>query len=383
MKENLNLRLAWNDLKEDFSKGHIKKSLINVFLMLLGSFILAAGDGVFLVPFNIVSGGIAGLGIVLGRAFSWDVTLTITIGQWVLFFIGFLLLGSRFSLRTLISSVAYPLFLFLFQYLMKDPTFASYVSLDSFDPNLSILLAGLFGGAMVGVGVGITFIGGGSTGGTDCLSLALAKYFNIKAAVGSFVIDLLIIISNAFFVSNILIILIGAASAFLCATFIDKVYIGDNSYVCYIISDKWEEINKMVNEQMERGTTLIDSYGGYTGDDKVMIQAVFTTDEYDQFQKIVFKIDPKAFITVLDAYEVTGFGFKKIPFKINREIKFEEKKKKRIKNRKQNLEKIKKLKEEKAISENKTPSKSISEEYNKKSDTPKQTKSVTKKEENK
>ncbi len=343
MKENFDLRLAWIDLKEDFNPGNIKKSIINVLLIVLGSLLLAGGDGLFLIPYKIVSGGMAGLGIVFNQAFNWDTNLAITIWQWVLFFIGFILLGARFSLRTLVSSITYPLFLYLFDYLLTFPEFASYISLGPINDNLAILLAGVFGGALVGIGCGLTFIGGGSTGGTDCLSLALSKYFNIKAAIGSFVIDLLIIISNAFFATNILVLLIGACSAFVCAMFIDKVYIGDNSYVCFIVSDHWEEINKLINEQMERGTTLIDSYGGYTGDDKVMIETVFTTDEYDQFQKIVFKVDPHAFITVLDAYEVTGFGFKKVPFRINREIKFEEKKNKKITNRKKNMQKIKDL----------------------------------------
>lgn len=375
MKNNFDIKLVINEIKNDFSKGHIKKSFEKMFLIILGSFLLAAGDAIFLIPYNIVSGGVAGLGIVLHQAVpGWDTNVIITISQWILFFVGFVLLGSKFSLRTLLSTIAYPLFLFMFDFLLTLPEFASYLSLGGLNDNLAILLAGIFGGSLVGIGCGITFVGGGSTGGTDCLSLALSKYFNIKAAIGSFAIDILIIISNAFFVSNILIILIGAASAFICAVFIDKVYIGDNSYLCFIVSDKWEEINRLINQEMERGTTLMDSYGGYTGDDKVMIQVVFTTDEYDQFQKLVFGIDPKAFITVLDAYEVTGYGFKKVPFMINREIKYEERKQKKIKNRAANMKKIKSLATEeqaKPIS----PEKSSKEVYNKKSETPEENKS--------
>lgn len=385
MKNNFDIRLAVNEIRSDFSRGHIKKSLEKIFLIVFGSFLLAAGDAIFLIPYNIVSGGVAGLGIVIHQAIpNWNTNVIITVSQWVLFFIGFVLLGAKFSLRTLLSSIVYPLFLFLFGYLWKIPEFASYLSLSNLSEgsqnidNLAILLAGIFGGSLVGIGCGITFLGGGSTGGTDCISLALSKYFNIKAAIGSFVIDILIIISNAFFVSNILIILIGAASAFICAVFIDKVYIGDNSYLCFIVSDKWEEINRLINQDMERGTTLMDSYGGYTGDDKVMIQVVFTTDEYDQFQKLVFGVDPKAFITVLDAYEVTGYGFKKVPFMINREIKYEKRKQKRIKNRASNIKKIKSLSKEEQVRPI-SPENKSQEVYNKKSEVSEENK--TKKEE--
>jgi uncharacterized membrane-anchored protein YitT (DUF2179 family) len=326
MKENFNLRLAWEDIKADLTSNRWYKTVFKYLLIVFGSILLAAGDALFLIPYNIVSGGVAGLGIVLVQAFpSWDVNLTITVLQWTLFFLGFVLLGARFSLRTLISTLVYPISLYAFDRLLSDQSFANWVSLGAHDETAALILAGGFGGALVGIGCGLTFIGGGSTGGTDCLSLSLTKYFHIKASVGSLTIDMVIILSNLFFAKNVLIVIIGMVSAFLCAVFIDKTYIGDNSYVGFIVSDKWEEINRQINTTMERGTTLIDSYGGYTGKDKVMIEVAFTTDEYDDIQKLVFKIDPKAFMTILDAYEVTGYGFRKVPFRINREIQFEEK----------------------------------------------------------
>jgi uncharacterized membrane-anchored protein YitT (DUF2179 family) len=334
MKENFDLKLAWQDIKIDFSEGHRVKTLQNYLFIIFGSILLSAGDALFLIPYNIVSGGVAGLGIVLVEFNpSWNVNLVITILQISLFFLGFVLLGAKFTLRTLLSTLIYPSFLFLFDYLLSLPDFGAFISLGSVAaPDTgTLLLAGFFGGGIVGVGCGLTFIGGGSTGGTDCISLALSKYFHIKASVGSLVSDMLIILSNIFYLypnhKNVIVVLIGVASAFACAVLIDKTYIGDNSYVGFIVSDKWEEINNRINTELERGTTLIDSYGGYTGNEKTMIEVAFTTDEYDAFRKLIFQIDPKAFLTVLDAYEVTGFGFRKVPFRINREIQYEQKRK--------------------------------------------------------
>lgn len=350
MKENFDFKLAWQDVKKDLKPGNIRKTLWKYFLIILGSILLAAGDELFLVPYGIVSGGVAGIGIILQKAFqmnSIETNLTISIAQWILFAVGFVLLGVRFSFKTLISTFIYPVFLFVFQKVLEGKMGSFFYVGPYVGDNTALILAGCFGGVLVGLGCALTFIGGGSTGGTDCISLAITKYFNIKAGITSLLMDSIIIFSNIFFDKSVVMLIIGIASAFFCSTMIDKIYIGSSdTYTGMIVSDKWEEINGAINAELERGTTLYDCYGGYTGEDKVMVQVVFTKEEYDALQKLVYRIDSNAFLTILKATEVTGYGFRKVPFRINREIQFEEKQKTKGRNKKQVIQKIKDLSKE-------------------------------------
>ncbi|MDD4531833.1 MAG: YitT family protein [Bacilli bacterium] len=325
MREKLNFKKAFDDIKADFRKDRIARTLTNYLLIIAGSAILAIGDAFFIIPYNIVSGGVAGFAIVMSFMAGWDTELTITIAQWVLFLIGILLLGAKFGFKTIISTIVYPIFLFLFTYIYDNNQWVHLPAISSSNGTMvSILvLAGLVGGALVGVGCGLTFLGGGSTGGVDCLSLATAKYFRIKTAVTSFVIDATIVCVYIVYMNNILLLLVGIISAFMCSFLINLTYREDqNSYVADIISDKWELINNEINYKLDRGTTLLESYGGYTGKEKMMIHVVFSKDDYDEIMKLIFKYDPDAFVFTTKAHEATGEGFRKVPYRIAREIKF-------------------------------------------------------------
>jgi uncharacterized membrane-anchored protein YitT (DUF2179 family) len=323
MKENFNLKKAFLDIRNDFTKGHILKALWKYFLIILGSIVLAAGDEFFLIPYNIVSGGVAGIGVVLNMSLGWDANVVITVFQWALFVLGFVLLGARFTLKTLLSSAVYTGFLFIFSQVRNNTTFFNIENLFPNEPLATFLVCGIAGGAMVGIGCGCTFIGGGSTGGTDVFSLSLTKYFYISASVTSFAIDAIIILLNTAFVPNIAPVIIGSISAYACATLIGKLYISNDSYVAIIISSEWQAISDAINTSLERGTTLAECEGGYTGETRTMVLSVFSRREYDDIQKIVFREDPKAFVTILQGSEVNGEGFRKIPYRINREIRYE------------------------------------------------------------
>jgi uncharacterized membrane-anchored protein YitT (DUF2179 family) len=348
MKENFDFKLAWQDIKRDFSRRALPKTIWKLLLVVLGSILLAAGDELFLIPYGIVSGGVGGLGIIAYKALGWSEEITITVLQWIMFVIGFVLLGAKFSIKTLISTIVYPIFLFIFQTIYEGSDFFKIAMTTNPQTTVeaganvgALLLAGGFGGALVGVGCGLTFIGGGSTGGTDCLSLALAKYAHLKASIGSLAIDMIVILSDIGFEKNFVPIAIGLISAFFCAFMIDKTYIGGNdSYMALIVSDKWETINKLINTDLQRGTTLLDCYGGYTGEEKTMIQVMFSKDEYDDVQRIVYSADPHAFLSILKDTEVTGYGFRKVPFRINREIEFENRQGKRTKAKNPNADLI-------------------------------------------
>lgn len=325
-----------NKLKNlHLTKKQVIKSIYRVFLVLIGTFVLAFGTGAFLVPFNLITGGVSGLGILLK-----EICLTVDIWSyiicWSLFVVGFLTLGVKFTLSTLISTIFYPIFLSIivrtgisvyFANLLYGKDVASIVNgvvqispaaLGEIDTG-KLLIIGLFGGSFVGIGCGITFIGGGSTGGLDIIAFVLKKYLNFNVSVTTLIIDTLIIIiglivdlaSGGATASNKFIGgLIGIVGAFSCAIAIEYIYNGlETSYICDIITSKPEEINDYVKEKLDRTTTIFKVVGGYSQEEKTMLRLVFSKREYSQIKDALAKIDPNAFITFSKAKLVTGEGF--------------------------------------------------------------------------
>lgn len=331
MKELFNFKKTFGELVDSFRLPRLRRTLWNYLLVVFGSFLLALGDELFLVPYNIVSGGIASIGIIFSNLWGFDANLVITIAQWTLFAIGTLVLGLDFGMKTLLSTIVYPVFLYILAPLTSVHFFdlnyyvTDILKADAGTNQLMVtFIAAVAGGTLVGLGCGTTYRGGGSTGGVDVISLSLTKFFNIKASLTSLAVDILIILSNMFFVRSIVPVLIGSLSAYVCAQMIEHLYLGTNSTYCaLIVSDHWKEINQQIIDILSRGTTLTNAYGGYTGKDKVLILSVFSRSEYDTIQKIVYKADPKAFVTILQGHEVNGEGFRQIPKHISREIALE------------------------------------------------------------
>ena len=301
MSDKFNLKLAFNQIKDDFLPQNRRRTIWRYFLILLGSLILACGTSFFLIPYNIVSGGVSGLGIIFQQAFSLNAEGTntvITILQLFFFVLGYFLLGNTNG----------------FLYLGPEEDIAIQV------------IAGVAGGALVGLGVGLTFCGGGSTGGVDCLGIYLAKKLKVRTGIMTFTVDFLIILSDLFVSDEkILSMLIGVFAAVITSVVLDRTYISNRSYMALIISTKWRELNEKINNDLERGTTLLKGLGGYTSSDKVVILVAFEQDEYDELQKQVVRIDPQAFMSIVNASEINGTGFRKFPKKIKQELKDEKK----------------------------------------------------------
>ena len=303
------IKELWRDYRQNLTKKAVLKTAWHYFLMVVGNALLAFGTSVFLLPYKVVTGGVSGLALIFTEFFNINTELMITILTWVLFIVGLLLLGVRFSLKTLVATLIYPPLVFVFSLLRDNVTWLQLTA-----DTTGKLLAGIFGGVFVGAGCAVTYIGGGSTGGVDCISLALNKYTRIKASVASFIIDSSIIVGGLVAYKDLTLALIGIMSAFVCALMIDRIFLGNSaSYVAFIVTNKYAEINSAINDKLERGTTLIYAEGGFTGDQTKMIQVAFDRKEYADIQAIVGKIDPKAFMSIVHAYEVNGYGFKKMP----------------------------------------------------------------------
>lgn len=291
----------------------------NIFLVLLGTFVLAFGTELFILPTNLVTGGVSGLAIALSNIITvLDKEVLITIITWVLFFLGLFFLGLDFSLKTLLSTIFYPIFLYVSKALVNVCPFLLLENAASLNSNaeMVILLSSLFGGVIVGAGCAITFLGGGSTGGVDIISFIFCKFVKgVKTSYCLFIVDALIVILGFILDKehDIALSLEGIFSAFIVAIVIDKIFIGTSkTFVAYVISDKYEEITQEVIKTIDRTTSIIDIEGGYTKLPKKMVMISFSMHEYSIIMGIVSRIDKKAFMTIHRAHEIAGEGFKKM-----------------------------------------------------------------------
>ena len=302
-----------NQLKKDLFL-HIK----NTALVILGTVVLAFGTAVFILPMNIVSGGISGLSIVIDKIVAIEAVTVdgvILVLTWALFFIGLFILGKAFALKTLLSTLIYPVAVSLFLRLAEPDVMNGFFCLAE-HPNgdLALVLAALVGGVFVGLGCALTFMGGGSTGGVDIIAFSVCKFFpRIKSSVVIFVTDAVIVTLGAFVIGDIVITLLGVLSAFVTALMIDKVFLGGRvALSAHIITDKYEEINARVIEKLDRTTTLVDATGGYSNESKKLLMVSITVSQYAELLAIVGREDPRAFVVIHQVHEISGEGWSKL-----------------------------------------------------------------------
>ncbi len=305
--------------KDFFKKENIVPFIKNTLIVMLGTFILALGTETCIIPSGLDIGGVSGIAICFVYAnINIEPELVITILCWILFFLGLIFLGWSFSTQTIVSTITYPIFLYLINYLLNKFSFLSIIDSPSLESNMpmTLLICSILGGILVGAGCAVAFIGGGSTGGVDIITFIICKYIpRIKSSHMIFVIDALIILAGFIVnpIHDVVLAFLGILSAFIGAVVIDKVFIGSTqSFIAQIITDKHIEITDDVIKELERTTTIVDVEGGYTKKNQKMVMVSFTIREYSKIINIVAKNDKKAFMTIGRAHEINGEGFKPI-----------------------------------------------------------------------
>ena len=287
----------------------------NFLLTFFGTLVLAFGTAVFLVPFNLVAGGVSGIAIIINMLVGAEfvtVDLVVAILSWGLFFLGLIFLGRSFALKTLVSTVVYPSALSLFLLLVSPDVFGGYFYLaGSEHPEIAFILAALVGGSLVGAGCALAFLGGGSTGGVDVLAFILCRLFpRLKSSRVIFIIDATIVALGAAVTQNMIVSLLGITTALVASLVIDKLFLGGSrAFVADIISEKYEEINRLVIERLGRTTTVTAVTGGYSGKPKHLITVSFTMRQYSELINIINTVDKAAFVTVHSAHEISGEGW--------------------------------------------------------------------------
>ncbi|UOQ85198.1 YitT family protein [Gracilibacillus salinarum] len=273
------------------------RQTLDYLYVLIGAFLVAFAFNLFLLPNNIASGGVAGVSTITKSLFDWEPSIV----QWALniplFIAGVVILGKNFGAKSLVGTIILPFYV----YLTKDMEPAT------FDP----LLGAIFGGMIVGLGIGIVFRGKASTGGMDLAAQLLHKYTAMPLGVCLIFFDGMIVLT-ASFVFSLEEGLYAIIGLFITSRTIDFVQVGLNtSKNVMIITNQFEEVRRILLNDIDRGVTIFNGSGGFTDEDRKVIMCVVQQNEFSKATQAVKSIDPNAFVIAMNATEVLGEGFKK------------------------------------------------------------------------
>ena len=286
-----------------------KEWIMSYFYLIIGAFILALGYAFFMTPYKITPGGIYGISIVLHHKFGFPVGMAALCFNLPLTLIGLKLLGPRFGVKTFMGFILTALFTDgLIYFLGNDP-------LNLHD---EVLLASIFGGVVMGVGVGLIFKSRASSGGSDVLASILAKYTKIPLGKQLMIVDSCIVLVGFLAFQDWKIPLYSWLTIFIMGKVIDMILQGfSDDKIIFIISEKSEELRKSIIYNLKCGGTIFQAKGMYTKEEKDVLFTVMNRRSIPDLQKYIFQIDPEAFITIADAHEILGKGFKSLQEKIN------------------------------------------------------------------
>lgn len=277
----------------------MQNRLLELGVIVGGNLILAFATACFILPYNIVTGGVAGVAVVLEPLFHIPAQWTINGIMLIMFVVGTLCLGKGFAVKTVISSVAYPLFLNL---ILALPF--------SMPLNLDPILASLYGGIFTGIGVGLVMRMGASTGGMDIPPLVVHKYTNLPLSKLVFVTDVLTVALGlvAYGANNVL---IGLISVYTGSQMIDAAltFGAKKSKSLEIISGQYEKLLPYIHKNLYRGSTLIEATGGYTNEKRKILLTAISSNQYNSLMQYIYSVDSEAFVIVHDVLEVKGYGF--------------------------------------------------------------------------
>jgi uncharacterized membrane-anchored protein YitT (DUF2179 family) len=280
-----------------------RKTFIDYFLITVGSILTAMSIVSFMVPNNIIAGGVSGLAIIVYRVFGLWVGAQMFVYNIVLFLLAFVTLGVGFGMKSIYSAVLMSLTVDLLQKL-SFPVFDASSTQDGF------LLVAIYGGVIAGAGMGLVLWRGASTGGTDIVAMILSKYLGFSTGTGLLISDSLITLL-AVVVFGPIAAMYGIITIFTTSKTIDGIIEGiGNTRTAFVISKESEAIKEKVINEMERGTTMIKATGGFSGEDRPVLMVSIRRREIGQLRHIVKTTDRRAFVIVVNNSEVFGEGFK-------------------------------------------------------------------------
>ncbi len=289
-------------------KPFTRKWFISYGQIVSGALILAAGFVFFITPHKIVPGGVYGISIVLHYLFNTPVGMMALAFDIPLTILGIKFLGPRFGVKTVVGFSLTALFTDLL-------TLAwGFKPLVADDP----LLSSVFGGVLAGVGLGLIFKSKATSGGSDIVAMIIAKYTRLPLGMLMIYVDSVIVLLGLAVFQDWKIPLYSWIVIFVTGKVIDIVLEGvsyDKSV--FIISDKYEDIRDKIINNLDRGGTFIDGRGMYNNAERRIIHTVVSRRELATLEEYIHQIDPKAFVTITDATEILGEGFKSLKEKVS------------------------------------------------------------------
>ncbi len=285
--------VKWGIYMEKF-----KSKILPLLMVLLGNTLYACSVKLFIIPTNLMSCGTTGIALVVNHLTDLPLSVFIFCFNVLMLALGWIFLGKKFAMTTILSSLYYPLALEVLNQLLGDMVITQ-----------DVLLNVLFGGMGLGIGLGIVLRAGASTGGMDIPPLILKKYFHIPVSVSLWAFDFLILLSQMFF-HPLEDLLHGVLLIMAIAVSLNKVtMLGTSRTEVKIVSQEHEHIRQAILSQVDRGVTMLHGQGGYARQETEIILSIISNSELPKIQRLAREIDPNCFIIVSQVTEVWGRGF--------------------------------------------------------------------------
>ena len=252
----------------------------------------------FFFPCDIAAGGVSGIGLVVNKVSGLDTSIVVLVLNILLFILAFIVLGKSFGAKSIYATVMLSVFMRIIEKILKPGILTENKFLES-----------VFGSILLGMGAAIVFHQGASTGGTSIIAAIISKFTPIGIGISVLLTDSFVCLL-AISVFGVDKGLFGFFSVILIGLIIDKFIDGfNNCYQVFIITSKEKEIVNHIIKHIDRGCTVLNGNGGYTGSDVKIIYTVLNSNQFIALKKHVKEIDPAAFLTVNDSTEVLGVGF--------------------------------------------------------------------------
>ncbi|MEK5039241.1 YitT family protein [Sporosarcina sp. FSL K6-3457] len=271
----------------------------NIIFIIIGAAVFSFGLVHFNIQNELAEGGFTGITLILLFAFNWDPAIMNLVLNIPMFIIGWKLLGKRVFIYTVIGTVAVSVFIKIFMVYQID------IHLKD-----DLFLVALFAGVFIGIGLGIIFRYGGTTGGVDIIARLAHKYIGWSMGKTMFMFDAVVILVSWAVYLDHRSMMYTLVALFVGARVID--FVQEGAYAArgaFIISDSQDEIAAKIAAEMERGVTVFRGYGHYTKADREILYCVVGRNEIMRLKNIITSIDPHAFVSLIDAHDVMGEGF--------------------------------------------------------------------------
>ncbi|UCF71457.1 MAG: YitT family protein [candidate division WOR-3 bacterium] len=273
---------------------------MKILSIIVGGVIFALGYAVFLIPHKIVPGGVSGIAMIIRFLYNTPVGIITILLNIPLFLLALHVLGLQFGVRSIGAIIYTNLLIDFLIYQVQIQT-----------PTDNVVLAALYGGILLGIGLGLIFRGGASTGGTDIVGQIFSRYTNLSVGMWIMIVDFAVITTAGITTHSIELALLGYLALFLSSKVIDLILEGiDYARAAFVVSTRTDEITDQIYEKMKRGVTILDGHSPYSKEKRPVLMCVITKKETPFFRSMIKQVDKDAFVIFTDVFEVVGKGFR-------------------------------------------------------------------------